>query len=74
MAEEISWERRAGMNLFILKLQNGTQKFELYFQPDKYPNQDIGTTIEKSISNVISKGGNHIIDATYEGKIFVRGL
>ena len=62
------------MNLFILKISRGTQKFELQFQPEKYPDQDVGQTLEDIFSKLISEGGNHIIDATYEGKILLRGL
>ena len=74
LTKEISWERRAGMDLFILKMTRGTQNFELHFQPGKYPGQDIGANIENLISDLVNKGGNHVIDATYEGKIFLRGL
>ena len=73
-AEEITWESRAGMNLFIVKLKNKTQKFELYLQPDKYPGQDVGQSIEDIFSKLMREGGNHIIDATYEGKISLRSL
>ena len=73
-AAEISYESRAGMNLFILKISNKTQKFELQIQPDKYPDQDVGQTVEEIFEKLISEGGNHIIDATYEGKILLRGL
>jgi len=73
-AGEISYESRAGMNLFILKISNNTQKFELQIQPDKYPDQDVGQTVEEIFEKLISEGGNHIIDATYEGKILLRGL
>ena len=73
-ASEVSWESRAGMNLFTLKLKNGTQKFELYLQPDKYPGYDVGQTIEDIFAKLKSEGGNHTIDATYEGKILLRNL
>ena len=73
-AEEITWERRAGMDMFILKLSHGAQKFELHLQRDKYPGQDLGGTIDEIFSRLINEGGNHIIDATYEGKIFLRSL
>ena len=73
-ASEITLESRAGMNLFIFKISRGTQKFELQFQPEKYPDQDVGQTLEDIFSKLISEGGNHIIDATYEGKILLRGL
>ena len=73
-ANEITWERRAGMNMFILKLSHGTQRFEIQLQRDKYPGQDVGGTVEEIFSRLINEGGNHIIDATYEGKILLRKL
>ena len=73
-ASSITLESRAGMNLFVVRFSNGTQKFELYLQPDKYPGQDVGQTVEDIFSKLIREGGNHIIDATYEGKILLRGL
>ncbi|MBQ7193526.1 MAG: hypothetical protein IJR98_04050 [Synergistaceae bacterium] len=73
-ATDIMWERRAGMDLFVLKLSQGQQKFELYLQREKYSGQDIGSMIDALFSRLISEGGNHIIDATYEGKIFLRSL
>ena len=73
-ADEITWERRAGMDLFTLKLSHGTQRFELQLQRDKYKDQEIGRTIEDLFLRLINEGGNHIIDATYEGKISVRKL
>ena len=73
-ANEIAWERRAGMDLFIVRITEGTQKFELFLQPGKYRGQDIGTAVEKLLSRLIQEGGNHTIDATYEGKIMLRGL
>ncbi|MBQ3653704.1 MAG: hypothetical protein II954_04735 [Synergistaceae bacterium] len=73
-AQEITWERRAGMNLFFLKLSHNLQKFELYLQREKYSGQDIGTMIDDMYKGLILEGGNHIIDATYEGKILLRKL
>ncbi|MDY6400033.1 MAG: hypothetical protein SPL10_04950 [Synergistales bacterium] len=73
-ASGITFESRAGMNLFILEISNGTQKFELYLQPDKYPGQDVGQTVEDIYERLLREGGNHTIDATYEGKILLRGL
>ena len=73
-ASEVKWEHRAGMNLFTLKLARGSQKFELYLQPEKYRGQDVGGIIEDLFSRLISEGGSHIIDATYEGKILLRNL
>ena len=73
-ASEITWERRAGMDLFNLKLTHGKQKFELLLQRDKYNGQDVGTVIDDLFSRLISEGGSHIIDATYEGKILLRNL
>lgn len=73
-ATDITWERRAGMDLFILKLSQGGQKFELYLQRDKYKGQDVGAMIDALFTRLISEGGNHIIDATYEGKVLLRNL
>ena len=76
-ADEITLERRAGMDLFTLKLSSGTQKFEVMLQREKYKayeEQGIGQSIENIFLDLINKGGNHIIDATYEGKFSVRNL
>lgn len=73
-ADEITWERRAGMDLFILQLMNGTQKFELLLQREKYQGQDVGSSIENLFDRLKREGGNHVIDATYEGKIVLRKL
>ncbi len=73
-ANEISFESRAGMNLFVLKISNGSQNFELHLQPDKYPGQDVGQTVDDIFAKLIREGGSHLIDATYEGKILLREL
>ncbi|MBR1485742.1 MAG: hypothetical protein IJ597_00620, partial [Synergistaceae bacterium] len=73
-ASEITLESRAGMNLFILKITNGKQKIEIQVQPDKYPDQDVGQTLEDIFEKLLKENGNHIIDATYEGKILLRAL
>lgn len=73
-AQEITWERRAGMDLFILRLAHRTQKFEVYLQREKYAGQDVGAAIDKLFEDLINEGGNHVIDATYEGKILLRKL
>ena len=73
-AQEITWERRAGMDLFVLKLARGAQKFELYLQREKYEGQDIGAALDALFTRLINEGGSHIIDATYEGKIMLRNL
>lgn len=71
-AGEITWERQAGMNLFVLQLVNGMQRIELRLQPEKYRGQDIGRTIEELFTRLTNEGGNQIIDATYKEKIIVR--
>lgn len=71
-ANEITWQRQAGMDLFILQLLRGNQRIELRLLRDKYPGQDIGRTIEDLYMKLINEGGNHIIDATYKEKIIVR--
>ena len=73
-AQEITWERRAGMDLFVLKLIHGLQKFELYLQREKYAGQDVGAALDELFTKLIDEGGSHVIDATYEGKILLRKL
>lgn len=73
-AQEITWERRAGTDLFILKLAHGAQRFELYLQREKYAGQDMGAALDELFTRLINEGGNHVIDATYEGKILLRKL
>ncbi len=73
-ATDITWERRAGMDLFFLKITHGAQRFELYLQREKYSRQDVGAEIDELFARLISEGGNHVIDATYEGKIVLRNL
>lgn len=73
-AQEITWERRAGLNLFILKLAHGKQNFLLYLQREKYPGQDMGLAIDDIFNRLVNEGGNHTIDATYAGKIVLRNL
>ena len=71
---EIVWDRRAGMDLFRLKLVQGQQNFEILLQPEKYPGQELGVTLGKVLSDLYKKGGNHLIDATYEGKILLKDI
>lgn len=73
-ANDITWERRAGMDLFILNLTHSGQHFELYLQREKYAGQDVGYSLDELFSRLINEGGNYIIDATYEGKILLRKL
>ncbi|MBQ3403644.1 MAG: hypothetical protein IJG65_09800 [Synergistaceae bacterium] len=73
-ASEITWERRAGMDLFILRVLHGTQRIEIYIQREKYSGQDVGAQIDILFARLINEGGNHVIDATYEGKILLRNL
>ncbi len=71
---EVTWERRAGSDLFVLKLERNSQKFEVFIQRDKYSDQDLGSLIEDVFEELAHEGGNHIIDATYEGKIVIKAL
>ena len=71
---EISWQRRAGSDLFVLDISKNNQRFELLIQNDKYAQQDLGLLIEDVFEELAKEGGNHIIDATYQGKIVLRHL
>ncbi len=71
---EVTWERRAGSDLFVLNLERNSQKFKVFIQRDKYSEQDLGLLIEDVFEELAREGGNHIIDATYEGKIVIKAL
>ena len=71
---EITWDRRAGADLFRLKLVRGGQNFEVLIQRAKYAGQDLGVAIEDILNRLSQEGGNHLIDATYEGKVLLRSL
>ena len=73
-AREIVWDRRAGMDLFRLTLLRGGQSFEVLIQREKYAGQDLGVALEEIFARLSKEGGNHLIDATYEGKILLRNL
>ena len=64
-AEEISWGRREGMNLFTLLLRNGSQKIDLFFQPEKYPGQQSGEDVQYYFDEAVKDGRDMVIDATY---------
>lgn len=73
-AEKIILDRRAGMNLFKMQLMHGQQNFEILLQGEKYTGQDLGTAIDDILNKLAHEGGDHVIDATYEGKILLRKL
>lgn len=73
-ADEMTWQSREGMDLFVLKMGHENQRFELYLQRGKYAGQDVGAVLDSLFLRLIDEGGNHIIDATYEGKILLRKL
>ena len=70
--QEITWDHQAGADLFRLKLVRGGQNFELLIQRAKYAGQDLGVAIEDILNRLSLEGGDHLIDATYEGKILLR--
>jgi len=41
---------------------------------EKYEGQDLGVGLEELFSKLSKEGGNHLIDATYKGKILLRDL
>ena len=71
---EVTWERRAGSDLFTLNLAKNNQNFRIILQPDKYPEQDLGALIDKIFEMFAQESGNLTIDATYEKKILLQGL
>lgn len=71
---EIVLDRRAGANLFRLNLVRGKQRFEVLIQQSKYSGQELGAMLEEILVKLLKEGGNHRIDATYEGKVLLRKL
>ncbi len=73
-ANEITWERRAGYDLFKLQINNAKQNLEIHVQREKYLGQDLGEIIQEIYKRALREGGNKVIDATYEGKVLLRKL
>lgn len=71
---EIIWDRRVGADLFHLVLVCGRQRIEILLQNAKYAGQDMAITIDDILKKLSSEGGDHVVDATYEGKILLRKL
>jgi hypothetical protein len=72
--EEVVWSRRAGADLFSLRFVRGGQEFTILIQHDKYERHELNTALGHILERLQKEGGNHLIDATYEGKIVVRSL
>jgi hypothetical protein len=70
--EEISLERRAGAELFRLRLVRGQQEFTILIQRDKYEGKELDEALGRVLEDLSREGGSHLIDATYENKIVVR--
>ena len=73
-AENVTWGRRAGFDLFILRVTHGRQNFEILIQREKYAGQDLGAIVDNVYNKLLEEGGSHVIDLTYEGKIVLRKL
>jgi hypothetical protein len=71
--QEVSLERRAGSDLFRLRLVRGQQEFTLLIQRDKYEGKYLNETLRRVLETLSKEGGSHTIDATYKNKIVVRG-
>ncbi|MBQ3626848.1 MAG: hypothetical protein II948_08925, partial [Synergistaceae bacterium] len=61
-------------DLFKIRLALNNQVFEILIQGDKYAGQDLGAAVNDILKKLALEGGNHVIDATYEGKILLRAL
>jgi hypothetical protein len=72
--EEIVLDRRAGADLFNLRFIRGGQEFRILLQKDKYKGQELNIALEHILKGLQKEGGNHLVDATYEGKIVVKDL
>ena len=74
LIDQIIMDRRAGMDLFKIRLALDNQVFEILIQDGKYAGQDLGAAVNDILKKLAREGGNHVIDATYEGKILLRKL
>jgi hypothetical protein len=72
--EEVVLDRRAGADFFNLRFIRGRQEFTILLQKDKYRGQELNIALEHIVERLQKEGGNHLIDATYEGKIVVKNL
>ena len=72
--KEIVLDRRAGADLFQLRCIREGQEAVILLQKDKYRRQELNVAIGHILENLRKEGGNHLIDATYEGKVIVRKL
>lgn len=72
--EEITLDRRAGKDLFKLKITRGKQVFAVLIQNSQLGWQELGFALEHILNRLTKEGGNHMIDATYEDKIVVSNL
>lgn len=72
--EEVTLDRRAGKELFRLRIVRGKQDFAVLIQSSKFGWQELGLALENILDRLSKEGGNHLIDATYEDKIVVRNL
>ena len=70
--KEIVWDKRAGMDLFRMTVEREGQSLDVLLQRGKYEGQDLGAALEEVFSRLKREGGDHQVDATYEGKILVR--
>ena len=71
---DIALERRAGADLFRLRMSYRGREFVVLIQREKYGGVDFGAALENVLNRLAEEGGNHLIDATYEGKIVVNSL
>lgn len=71
---EIFMERRGGAELFRLRLSYGKQEFVVLVQRSKYEGVEFAAALKDVLDRLAKEGGNHLIDATYEGKIVVSNL
>jgi hypothetical protein len=72
--EEIVLDRRAGADLFKLRLVRGRQEVTILLQKDKYRGRELNIALGHVLENLRKEGSNHLIDATYEDKIIVKKM
>ena len=72
---EVDLDRRAGSELFKLRLVRGEQEFVILIQKDKHEWRNLETAVGDILDSLYREGVKRLlIDATYEGKIVLREL
>ena len=72
--EEVVLDRRAGDDFFRLSYVREGKNFTILIQRNKHEWEELNLALGHILDRLRLEDGNHLIDATYKGKIVVRNL